>query len=101
MTEIDWWSFDGIRHAFRRQGAPFRSLCGEVRWTARAVKTNQDPFCDDCIAARAVEVPVVGIHVPPPMDATTRKHVFTRRWAEKHGYTTRHTNDRTNEGNRT
>jgi hypothetical protein len=99
LTDIDWWVFDGIRHAFRRQGAPFRSLCGEVRWTARAKRASQDPFCDDCIAASAVATPVRPVPAAP-MDPTTKKRVFKRRWAEKHGFTHRQTNER-NEGTRT
>ena len=44
----DWWSVAGLRHAF--VAPSFRSLCGDVRWTAAVVRGEVEPLCSACLA---------------------------------------------------
>lgn len=80
----DWWTSDGVRHAFPLLGFPFRSFCGEVRWSTALTRDYEAPECIDCLAAEKGEQPAPVMRVPArdPMDPELKKHVYThrRRW---------------------
>ena len=63
----------------------FRSLCGDVRWTAALTRVGVEGRCTTCEmhdAASTTANPVVGPMHAPPMDADLKKRVYAhrRRW---------------------
>ena len=80
MSQLaDWWAAGGVRHAF--VAPSFRSLCGDVRWTA-ALMRDWDATCEACLAhvvAGTTANPVVGPMHAPPMGAELKRRVYSRR----------------------
>ena len=79
----DWWAAGGVRHAFPIGRFPFRSFCGEARWSSRVTRDYEAPECPACVEAMAGEEPGPLMQTAPaPIDPALKKHIYghRRRW---------------------